>query len=352
MVQAAQVAQKQKLSPAQRATLFAAATRQNWQIIPGTALVEDSTISFTIPKARLMSRTWLKIAGTVTLTHAATTALTKKRMAPWGLIKQIRLQVNNGFNPYQISGKGAYIYNSLAAVNEMDIITTLGSTAAVGGASNDVDILIDLTSVLNDRDPVGLILAQNQETVITVSIDFGKIIDLFTDAGLSSSALAINVTPIVESFTVPASPDAMPDLSVLKLVAEQNFPIAASGSTQIIKLPVGQTYRKIIMNFETAAGVAFTDAQIGNLSLIFNQADIPYNIPGDVLRKINTKCYGGPLPAGVLVLDMSDQGIANLGGSRDLIDTERLTEFWVSFVPGTTGNVQVVSETLTRLAGV
>lgn len=356
MTQAAQTNQgqgKNKLTPAQKASMFAAATRQNWQKIPATALSENNTVTFTIPKARLLSRTWLKIQGTFTIAHASVTALTKARMAPWTLIKQIRLQVNNGFNPYQISGKGVYQYNSIAAdTNLMDTITTLGSTASSGGTSNTIDILVDLTDVLNDRDPVGLVLAQNQETVITVSIDFGTVASLFTDSATTTSLIAINVTPVTETFTVPASSDAIPDLSVLKLVAEQNFNIPASGSAQVIKLPVGQTYRKILMNFEASTNVAMTDAQIGDLSLIFNQADIPYIIPADVLRKINTKAYGAALPAGVLVWDFSDQGVANLGGSRDLIDTERLTEFWVSFNPGTTGNVQVVSETLTRLQGV
>jgi hypothetical protein len=344
---------KQKLTPAQKASMFAAATRQNWQIIPGAPVTENNTVSFTIPKARLLSRTWLKITGNVTLAHATLTSLVKARMAPWNLIKQIRLQVNNGFNPYQVSGKGVYLYNGVQnAINMVDAITTMGITASPGGTVNAVDILVDLTSILNDRDPVGLILAQNQETVITITIDFGTIAAMFSTTAVTASAISLMVTPVTETFTVPASPDAMPDLSVLKLVAEQNFNIPASGSVQIIKLPVGQTYRKIIMNFEDAAGVGMTDANIGNLSLMFNQADVPYNIPADVLRKINTKCYGAALPAGVLVWDLSDQGIANMGGSRDLIDTERLTEFWVSFIPGVVGNVQVVSETLTRLQGV
>jgi len=349
---AAQQAQKPKYTPAQKAAMFAAATRQNWQIIPGTALVENNTVSFTIPKARLLSRTWVKITGTFTAAHASITTLTKCRMNPWPLIKQIRMQVNNGFNPYQLSGKGIYQYDSIyAATNLIDATTTCGNTASVGGTSNTLDMLLDLTDVLNDRDPVGLVLAQNQETVITVSIDFGTVVSLFTDASITTSLVNLVVTPIIESFTVPASPDAIPDLSVLKLVSEQNFNIPASGSVQIIKLPVGQTYRKMSLNFEASANVAMTDAQIGTISLIFNQADIPYVIPADVLRKLNTKAYGTALPAGVVVFDFSDQGIANMGGSRDLIDTERLTEFWVSFTPGTTGNVQVISEALTQLKG-
>jgi hypothetical protein len=234
----------------------------------------------------------------------------------------------------------------------VDAITTLGNTAAVGGASNTLDMMVDISHVLNDRDPVGLILAQNKETVINLTVDFNTVLSLFTDNGITISNVALTVQPLLETYSIPAAPQAIPDMSVLKMVSEQNFNIAASGSTMYIKLPVGLTYRKILLNFETAAGVALTDDQIGNLSLIFNQADTPYVIPASMLRKINTLRYKGALPAGVLALDFSYQGLANLGGARDYIDTERLTEFWISFVPGTTGNVQVVSETLARLAGV
>lgn len=341
---------KAAVSPQQRAMMFAKATRKNIQVLPSQALVENGSVSFDIPKTRLLSRIYLKITGTFTATHASITALTKARFAPWGLVKQIREQINNGFNPYQVSGCGAYLYNSLDINNVLATITTLGSTASSSGTSNSVDILLDITNALNDRDPVGLILTQNQETVVNVSVDFNTVAGLFTDSNLTISSVSVTVTPIVESYSIPASADAIPDLSILKLVSEQNYTISASGSVFYIKMPVGLTYRKIILNFEDSAG-AFTDAEIGNLSIMFNQADQPIVIPADVLRKLNTKMYGTALPAGVLVFDFSYQGIANYGGSRDYIDTERLTEFWIGLTPSNTGTVQVVSETLAKLAG-
>lgn len=344
--------QKPKLSPQERALLFNQSTRKNWQILPSQALVENNSISFDIPKVRLLSRVFLAITGTYKLTHASETAIDVKRFAPWGLVRQVREQINNGFNPYQVSGKGAYLYNSMAPANVLDEITTLGKTASSGGTSNSIDMLLDITNVLNDRDPVGLILTQNSETVVNVAVDFAAVSDLFSTSNTTVSDVVIKVTPIVETFSIPPTSAAIPDLSVLKLVVEQSFNIGASGSTFYVKLPVGQTYRKIVLNFETDAGVAFTDAQIGNISVVLNQADTPIVIPAHVLRKINAKAYGGTgLPSGVLALDFSYQGIANLGGSRDYIDTERLTELWVSVNPGATGNIQAVYETLARLAG-
>jgi hypothetical protein len=343
--------QKPNFSPAQKAMLFAQATRQNWQPLPSQSLVEDSSVSFTIPKVRLLSKIYLAISGTFKATHASVTALTAARFAPFPLVKRATVQINNGFNPFQITGKGIYEYNALEVNAVIESITTLGKTASVGGTTNTIDMLLELPLVLNDRDPVGLVLAQNQETVITVNIDFAEVKQLFTDSGLTCDTLNINVAPMIETYSIPAAVEAIPDLSVLKLVQDQSYNVPVAG-VNTLKMPVGLTYRKLILNYETAAGVGMTDAEMGNISLIFNQADTPYKISAALLRKLNAKAYGRVLPAGVVVFDFTDQGLPNYGGARDYIDTERLTEFWIQVEPTVVGNVQVVSETLARLAGV
>ena len=56
------------------------------------------------------------------------------------------------------------------------------------------------------------------------------------------------------------------------------------------------------------------------------------------------------LPKGVYIFDFSSGGnITNYGGTRDYIDTEKLTEFWIRTTTTTTGSVKVVSECLARL---
>jgi len=346
------VAQSKALSPAQKAMLFAQATRQNLQPIPASPFSENGSVSFTIPKVRLLASTIVRIKGTYTAAHATLTTLAPARFAPWNVLKQCRVQINNGFNPYQISGRGAYLYNRLNAGAEYDTNFALGTVGSVGGAVNTLDFMVDLAHVLNDRDPVGMIMAQNQETVITVSLDLGVLASMYSTTAVTITAAALTVTPIVETYSIPAASEAIPDISVLKLVSEQNFNIPSVGAPFLVKLPVGLTYRKLIMNFEHADGTGMTDDEIGNISIIFNQADTPYTVPAGFMRMRNAKQFGGKLPVGVIAFDLSYQGIANLGGARDYIDTERLTEFWIQSNPSVVGNLQIVSETLARLAGV
>ena len=104
------------------------------------------------------------------------------------------------------------------------------------------------------------------------------------------------------------------------------------------------------MYFEDDEGNPLKDADFnGNLELVFNTADIPISIKPSVLAAKNHSELGFPLPDGVYVFDWSNQGIPNLGGTRDYVDTERLTEFWVRFSTTKPGKLTVVPETLSRL---
>ena len=55
------------------------------------------------------------------------------------------------------------------------------------------------------------------------------------------------------------------------------------------------------------------------------------------------------LPKGVYMFDFTNQGIVGMGGSRDIIDTERLTMFQIRFNTIKAGRVTVISEKVTRL---
>ena len=115
-------------------------------------------------------------------------------------------------------------------------------------------------------------------------------------------------------------------------------------------LPVGTIYRKLILQFEHEDGSPMVDSDFaGNIELVFNQADIPYSIKPSLLSSLNHGQFGRVLPDGCYIFDYSWNGIANLGSSKNYIDTERLTEFWVRFSPKNTGRVSIVTETLSRL---
>lgn len=346
------------LTPAQKNMMFAQMTRQMWQKLPAISLPESSSISFTLPKVNLTSKIHLLIEGSFTVAHASATSFTVKRYSPYRFLRNVKVSINNGFSPFQISGVGLGIYNQIKLnSNVYDIssnsraMTALGTMASAGGTANTIRFMVELPFVLNERDPIGLILTQNEETVVTCQIDTGTIIDMFTSAtGYTVSGVNIAVYPILETFSIPPLKEAMPDLSVLKLVQEQAYSITQTGDLTL-KLPVGTTYRKIILDFEDGSGVGFADTDLDNFNMILNQADIPYSIPVKFLTGVNQIQYGKPLAAGTYVVDFSYQGIPNLGGARDYIDTERMTEFWIRTNAAKTGTVKVIAETLARLKG-
>jgi len=334
-----------QITPAQRAELFAVHTRQHIQVQPAlVGVTPNSTVNFTLPKVRLLSKISLLVEGTLNIGVAAATAVT--RHSPYSLLRRVQMGINNGFTPVSLSGAETFITN-LARHN--------GNTVRVGGertlapgltvGAHPFRFTADYQVTLNERDAIGLILLQNEETVVTMTIDIGELTALVVPGGTTTlSVTNLRIVPIVETFSIPAIPQAFPDISILKLQQSQINEAPVDGS-MTIKLPVGTTYRKIFID----SGLMALNT---NFEILLNQADIPYVVNSTFLRARNEEMYGSALPANVFAFDFSYQGIANFGGLRDYIDTERLTEFWIRFnVPaGATGRqVAVIFETLSRL---
>lgn len=345
----------QKISPEIRARNFAAMTRQNWKTLSSIVAQPGQSVSFEVPKVRLTSKIRLLLKATLTVTHASLTTYKLANFAPWTLIKGLRVNINNGFAPYSISGIGLYLYNLMRMMADTLAIGTgrsriqQGNAASASGAANNVQLLVDIPLTLNDRDPFGLILTQNQETKVDVNLELGQASDLvITESGYTYSLSNITIIPMVESFTVPPVEQAIPDLSLLKLVHEVSYTLISGVNT--IALPRGTTIRKIAVLVTDNTGAPISDSGITtDFELVLNQSDIPYNVNPVILAGINQEYYGVTLPNGVWVFDFSCQGIPNYGGFRDLIDTERLTEFWLRFGTATAGTARVVVEQIARL---
>lgn len=359
---------QRQITPAERNALFSSLTRQNLHKLPAVSLTENGSASFTIPKTKLTSKIYLLFNMTYNGICATDISFAPDRYAPYNIVRNIRVSINNGFTPFNISGAGAYLYNALrntdaalfTPVDNGDAsdddrgIALMTNNLSTAGAINRARFLIELPLTINDSNPIGLIMTQNEEVVVSVSVDIGNPLNHLIDsaASVTTSNFVGTVTPMIESFTIPVLPEAIPDLSVIKLVNEQTFTMTAN--TQLVaKLPTGTTYRKIIIDAynNDAPPVGLSDLEVSNFQIVLNQADIPYNIDTRHLENLNELAYGRPLPNGIFVYDFSNQGIPNYGGSRDYIDTERLTEFWLTFTPSVNGTARIVSESLARLRG-
>lgn len=349
--------QVQKIDPAERGRLFAQTTRQNLQVIASKTGAENSVVSFELPKVRLLAGLKVRVQCTLNAIHASSSTYTAHEDSPWKFLKRAEVSLNNGFSPFSITGQGLYLYNvaSKGDKNVLDVATSGRGIAVQGltssassGTDNTVRFTADLPISLNKRDPIGYILLQNDETLCTVNITLGSKDDLApASSGYTFAVSNITVSLLAETFSIPALPEAFPDISVLKLVNEKTETLIAGEN--IIKLPVGQTYRKIGLIVYNATPARVADSTItSNFDLMINQADVPYRVHPVDLAAINAEQFGEELPTGMYIFDFSDQGIPNLGGARDYIDTERVTEFWLKFTSGA-GTAKVIYETLSRL---
>lgn len=351
---------QQKLTTQQRMAMFAQATRQNIQMLPQqSTTLGASTVQFTLPKARLLSKIWIDFDIKVKIKHASGTAPTTDKFTPFKLIRRLSLDLNNGFSPYIIGGKELAIYNAIRqnpgvifpqSTDESGYNYMPSLTASSAGTSNNLKFTVEMPVTLNDRDLIGLILLQSAETSVTLSVDLANGGDLLDNAsGYTVDIESIKITPAVETFSIPAVAEAMPDLSVLKLVSSRQDAFPGSGQN-IIKLATGTIYRKLAFYVTDETGVAFADSDFSsNIELVFNQADVTYSVRAENLRHMNESHFGHALPKGVYVFDFSYNGISNYGGTRDLIDTALLSEFWVRFNSAKAGKISIINENIARL---
>ena len=344
----------QEISVAQRASLFAQATRQNLQMLPPqTATGGAQTLQFNLPKARLLSGISLDVEAVITGSGSAWATTTMDEFTPYKLIRRISLDLNNGFSPYTIGGVELALYNAIR-MNSQVIYPQTSDEHGYCYAKSDktkFNFTVELPVTLSAKDPIGLILLQNAETNVQLTVDIANGNDVFDNKeNVVVNINSVKVTPCLETFSIPAITDAFPDLSVLKIVNSRIEGFMGAGQN-IIKLPTGTIYRKLIIRVCDEKGVPFEDADfLSNIDLVFNQADVNYSVRAQNLRHRNELELGHKLPKGCFAFDFSSSGfLPNMGGTRDFIDSEKLTEFWIRFNSSKKGKVSVITEQIARL---
>lgn len=348
--------QKNLAPPQTRMFNFLQSTRQYTQELPSMVFAEGQLRSMQLPQTRFLSKMYLRVKGSFTAKHASKTTFTKNNFAMHRLIKHVSVTVNNGFTPYQLGGVELSLYNILDRYSDNfdDPYNTelLQNTVSSSGATNKVNYTLELPITISDKDLIALINLQNSTTVVTLNVDCGNVKDIMTDTDIEITNVNISLTPVLDTFSIPLDPNSVPDYSIIKLVNEEIQNVVGAGD-MFVKLGTGLTYRRLMFYIASDSNFTPIDTdQISNFQLVFNQADTPYNISADHLAYLNTKAYAGKLPKGCFVFDFSAQGIANLGGSRDYIDTEKLQEFWLKInfknLTGSSNYVYVISEKLAR----
>jgi hypothetical protein len=347
-----------KYTNMQKLMLFEQATRENIQTTETITFAENTKKTIVLPKSRTLQKISLLCKGTFKLSHAIKTTYTAKTFNKYHLLRNLRLKLNNGFSPYDLSGVGLYMYNQQSqykaitdSQNTLDYITNVVSST---GADNSVYFMLDIPITVNDRDFIGLLDMQASAINVEFEVTFGNITDIMTDTDITASSISITCIPVLTTFSIPAlTKDAIPTFDTVKIVHEQKTNISSTGYTTI-KLPTGLTYRKLLLYLKQDANYTpIPLSRVDSFSLALNQADTPYNIPADYLVNRNTKQRGASFDTGLYSFDFSNNGIANYGSGRDYMDSENLSEFWVKVnmatLSGSVNEIITISEQIAQI---
>lgn len=314
-----QAAVASAISPEQRAAAFNAATRQKFAMVPGVAYAAGAPQNIILPKVGLLARVFLRFSGTLTVTVGAGSAAAAPR-SPWAIAQRIRLMANSSLPLIDLTGFGAYIANLMT--DWAGVMSRPGSYAraltitdapqyeppaiaevsrfGVANGANAVDITIELPIKLTELDPIGLIVAQNPQTTLTLEITSGQVADLVTLAGGATATLTGNWAAAVEYFEAPANENAMPDATFVHVWQEQRIPISATGEVPV-DLLTGDTYLRIAHMVQING--ALNRADVDRISLVQNQSDTPYSVDRWLALSRQRRIYGKDLPEGVFVHD-------------------------------------------------
>lgn len=319
---------------------FARNTRNKVVRLP--ALVKPAgggITSMELPKTGLFARLYLSIsittAGTITTQNPAGVA---------SAIKRVRVTTNSGIDLYNVSGIGyGYIYQNLqelGGVNGRQPKNQFNSTLVTATTYN-IDMVLPIQ--INLKDEVGLILAQNEQLQIILTVEWEADANVILTGGGTFTGTC---NPALEFFTVPPAREDYPPLNVIHQTIEDQIAIGTTGD-YIYNVPRGNVYLQIGLGYGVKA------AAVDNWSRIItriNQSDILYDfVPGTMDQLVG---YQKNLTRGLgqIYLDFLDSdGLGAYGTARDFVNSALLTDFQIVLTTTATDTLYIVRRMLVPL---
>ena len=267
----------------------------------------------TLPKTGLLARIYLALRGNV-----AGTLTVPNGLGFSSIISRMRIQANSGIDIFNVSGAGYHylLRNSLES-EYIDPVGQSTGTTAVTATTFNLDAVIPIA--LNMRDPTGLIMLQNEQTIVNLFIDW------LADASVATGATVTLTTgdAFLEVFTVPPDPKDWPPLNVIHQCLEDQQQIAASGDFPYY-WPRGNTY----VGVYHGAGIGSAGSDTFNrFAVRVNQSDYLQSTPADFLDLEYRLQKGRARPAGGIFVDLlATSGLGCYGLARDMFNSALVTD--------------------------
>jgi hypothetical protein len=292
---------------------FVANTRRKLVQLPTqTRPVGGGTTAINLPKTGLLASINLAIRGSVAGSLSAPNALGFA-----SILSRVRLTLNSGIDLINISGAG-YHYLLREAI-ESEYIDPNGQSSA-RSAVTAVAFNLDMTLpvAINMRDPLGMVLLQNEQTLLTLNLDWLADASVATGATVTCTAI-----PYIELFTVPVDPADYPPLNIMQQILEDQQAISGA-QDWVYSWPRGNTYLQVLHGVGIGASGSdlFTRVQVRvNQSDYLQSTDIPY------LDVEFRKLRGRARPAGGVFFDLlGTSGLGNYGLTRDVFNSGLVTD--------------------------
>jgi len=267
----------------------------------------------TLPKTGLLARMFLALRGSVAGTLTVPNALGFS-----SILSRVRVQANSGIDIYNVSGAGySYLLRNALESEYIDPIGQTNGTTAVTATTFTLDTMIPLA--LNMRDTTGLIMLQNEQTIVNTYLDW------LADTSVATGATVTLTTGdlFLEVFTVPPDPKDWPPLNIIHQNLEDQQQIAASGDFPYY-WPRGNTYVQIMHG----AGIGAAGSDLFNrFAVRVNQSDYLQSTPVDYLDMEYRLQKGRARPAGSIFVDLlASSGLGCYGLTRDMFNSALVTD--------------------------
>jgi hypothetical protein len=268
----------------------------------------------TLPKTGLLARMYLALRGTVAGTVTGPNAL-----GLGSIINRTRVQANSGIDIFNVSGAGyGYLLRNSLESEYIDPLGQTNFTTAVTATGFTLDEVIPLA--LNMRDTTGLIMLQNEQTIVNLYIDW------LADTSVATGGPTVSLTTgdlFLEVFTVPPDAKDWPPLNIIHQCLEDQQQIAASGDFPYY-WPRGNTYLQIMHG--AGIGAAGSDA-FNRFAVRVNQSDYLQSTPVDFLDMEYRLSKGRARPAGGIFVDLlASSGLGCYGLTRDMFNSALVTD--------------------------
>lgn len=266
-----------------------------------------------LPTNGLLAGLHLSIRGTVGGTVGAVNAAGFA-----SIVRNVVLKLNSGTVVWSMGGIAYhYLYRDGIDSAYVDVVSQTNARDPVTAIATILDMVIPL--MVNERDPIGLLLLQNRQTVLTLEIEWE------TDANVTATGTftSFQVIPTLLSFSVPVNPASNPPLRWLHVVTAEQRSIAGAGQVTY-DVPRGNTYMRIIHG----AGIAASGADSWTrAALRVNQTQYLMDFTPLSMEMFFRRQTGRARELGMILFDfITTSGLGMYGTTRDLYNSRRTTD--------------------------